>query len=167
MIAALFSGARYSELARLVVGDFDPRSETLLIRMSKSGKSRKIPLTIEAVQFFRRLTTSHSAHELMLTRTDGSPWGEDAQIRPMRDTCKRAGIDSIGFHGLRHSFASNAVQDGVPLLVVAHSLGHCDTKMCEKHYAHLSPDHARAMIQDRMKPFGLEGDSSNIVTLRR
>jgi integrase len=68
---------------------------------------------------------------------------------------------------LRHTFASHAVQHGVPLLIVAANLGHSTTKMCEKHYVHLSAEHVRKTIQDLAQPFGLVDDDSNVVTLAR
>ncbi|MGA3064897.1 MAG: site-specific integrase, partial [Methylocystis sp.] len=45
LIAARHTGARYGELARLTCGDFEERSDSLLIRVAKSGKSRHIILT--------------------------------------------------------------------------------------------------------------------------
>ena len=52
--AALQTGARYGELARLTVGDFNPDVGTVSIQQSKSGKSRHVVLTDEGVKFFRR-----------------------------------------------------------------------------------------------------------------
>ena len=78
--------------------------------------------------------------------------------------CERAGIELIGFHGLRHSHASNAVQDGLSLTMLAANLGHSSTRMTER-YAHLAPDHLRKTVQERMQPFNF--DDSNVVALRR
>ena len=47
----------------------------------------------------------------------------------------------ITFHGLRHTWASLAVMNGVPLLIVAKNLGQADTRMVEKHYGHLAPSY--------------------------
>jgi integrase len=58
------------------------------------------------------------------------------QIRPMAEACKAASINDGSFHILRHTAASHMVMAGVPLNVVAHNLGHADTRMTEKHYAH-------------------------------
>jgi len=46
--AALFSGCRYGELARLLVSDFDAGAATLFVSHSKSGKPRQVYLDAEA-----------------------------------------------------------------------------------------------------------------------
>jgi integrase len=166
LTAALFSGCRYGELGRLTVADYDPNSDTLHIRISKSGKPRYVTLTREASNFFASLRPGRAPGELMLTRADGSAWGVGAQDRPMRAACAKAGIPHANFHCLRHTYASHAVQAGVPLIIVAACLGHSNTRMLEAHYAHLSPEHVRETIQSRGAPFGLV-DGGNVVTLAR
>ena len=69
-------------------------------------------------------TSSHhclgrASHELTFSHDGGRAWGRSEQ-RPMQEACERAHITPrIGFHGLRHTWASLAVMNGVPLLVVA------------------------------------------------
>ncbi len=168
VVAALHSGCRYGELCRLAVEDFDARADSLLIRVSKSGKPRRVTLTRDASAFFKGLCAGRSPHEIMLRRADGSPWGVGHQDKPMRAACAKAGIERANFHSTRHSFASHAVMDGVSLLIVSRLLGHGDTKMCEKFYAHLCPDHVRETIQSRRKPLELvDADDSNVVPLQR
>jgi integrase len=43
----------------------------------------------------------------------------------------------VNFHILRHTHGSHLAMNGVPLGVIAAQLGHADTRMTEKHYAHL------------------------------
>src|SRR4029077_8857170 len=85
------------------------------------------------------LTAGRSGAEPMFLKVDGSRWLADHQSDPMRDTNKRARISpAINFHGLRHTWASHSVMNGMPLLVVAKNLGHSTTRMVEKHYGHLA-----------------------------
>lgn len=138
--AALQTGARYSELARLTVSDFNPDVGTVQIQQSKSGKSRHIVLTSEGQEFFRQLSAGRAGDAPMLPKAGGSTWDMSHQLRPMTETVKRAKITpAISFHGLRHTWAAHAVMNGMPLMVVAHNLGHVDTRMVEKHYVHLAP----------------------------
>ena len=44
----------------------------------------------------------------------------------------------IAFHELRHTYASHLAQAGVDLLTISKLLGHADTRITSKHYAHLA-----------------------------
>jgi integrase len=136
--AALETGCRYSELARLEMQDFNSDAATIAIRKSKSGKPRHVVLTPEGADFFRRHCAGHGGAEVMFRHANGTPWNKSEQSRPMRTACAQARITpAISFHALRHTWASLAVMAGVPLMVVARNLGHVDTRMVEKHYGHL------------------------------
>ncbi len=60
--AALLTGCRFSELAALVVNDFNADSGTLSVRISKTGKPRHVVLTEEGSAFFSRLVTGRAGH---------------------------------------------------------------------------------------------------------
>jgi integrase len=163
--AALATGCRYGELCRLQVQDFDPDHATLSVRQSKSGKARKVYLTAEGVRLFDRLAAGRTGQEPLLRDSKGLPFGKSRQDRPMRDACARAKIKpAIGFHGLRHTYASLLVKSGVPMRYVAEALGHASTAMTEKHYAHLAPSHVADTIREHAPTFGL--GKSNVVGLR-
>ena len=84
----------------------------------------------------------------------------------MRAACERAAIKPvIGFHGLRHSWASHAVMNGVPIMVVARNLGHADTRMVERHYGHLAPSYVADAIRAGAPKWGLLHDT-NVTPLR-
>jgi integrase len=73
----------------------------------------------------------------------------------MADACTTAGLDPLGFHELRHSYASMLVNAGCPLAYVAAHLGHSDTRMVEKHYGHLAPNAMADSIRALMPKLGL------------
>jgi integrase len=157
--AALQTGARYGELAKLEVQDFNLDAGTVAIRHSKSGKMRHVTFTEEGVAFFRHHCTGHRGDELMFSH-GGKAWGKSCQAQPMRDAVQRARITpSIGFHGLRHTWASLAVMKGVPLIVVARNLGHRDTKMVEHHYGHLAQSFVTDSIRAGAPRFGVKLDT--------
>ena len=158
---ALETGARYGELIRLKVSDFSHNSGTVSIRKSKSSKSRHIHLTEDGVAFFRSLTAGRSGTSFLFLKDNGEPWKKDHQKDPMRQACERATIDPpMGFHGLRHTWASHAVMNGVPLMVVAKNMGHSDTRMVEKHYGHLAPSYVADAIRAGAPRFGLVSTSN-------
>ncbi|MGE5242301.1 MAG: tyrosine-type recombinase/integrase [Bacteroidota bacterium] len=153
--AALLTGARYGELTRLRVEDFHVDSDTIGVRESKSGKPRHIVLNSEGAQFFRTTTAGRSGGELLFTHA-GAAWGKSYQVRPMRAACIAAGIKpAISFHGLRHTYASLAIMNGAPPMVVARNLGHADTRMVERHYGHLSESWLAIEIKAKVPELGI------------
>jgi integrase len=80
-----------------------------------------------------------SANEIILRKADGTAWKKNDQFEPIRETCTAAKIaPRLTFHAIRHTTASLLVEKGVPLAFVAEMLGHTDTRMVSKHYAHLA-----------------------------
>jgi integrase len=164
---ALETGARYGELCALTVSDFNPDSGTIAVRQSKSGKPRHIVLTDDGTEFFRVLTTGRPGSEFMFVKDVGDAWLRSHQAEPMKQANKNAKIaPPINFHGLRHTWASHAVMNGVPMLVVAKNLGHSDTRMVEKHYGHLAPSYVADAIRAGAPRFGTLADGGNVKAIR-
>jgi integrase len=157
--AGLATGARVSELTALRVADFDPDAAVVTVRMAKSGRGRHVVLTAEGVALFRAFAAGKPGDALLLNKADGSAWGSQHQVSRMAAACTRARIEqAIGFHGLRHTYASHAVMNGMPLMVVARNLGHADTRMVEKHYGHLAPSYITDAVRKSAPKFGFEPD---------
>jgi integrase len=165
--AALVTGARYGELAGLRVDDY--RSGKLHVRDSKSGKARWIALAGDGRALFDKLTAGRRADETMFlkparsNRADGPKlrgWGDSHQQEPMERACERAAIEALGFHQLRHTYASLSLMSGMPLIVLARNLGHGDTRMVERHYGHLLQSYEDQMIEVHAPKFGF-GDQSD------
>jgi len=146
--AALVTGCRYGELCRLKVADYNRDVGTLTVRIGKGGKSRHVTLSEEAAEIFERLVTGRTAEDSILVRDINSTWGKSHQNRPMEAASARAGIcPGVSFHILRHTHASHLAMRGVPMAVIAKQLGHADTRMTERHYAHLAPNYVSETIR--------------------
>jgi integrase len=158
--AALQTGARYGQLAELTAADFDPDGNTVRLRTRKGRGEEKVyraTLTNEGASFFAELCAGVPKAEILLRKANGEPWGKSHQKRLMAEACKRAKITpAVGFHQLRHSWASHAVMNRVPLLVVAGNLGHADTRMVERHYGHLAPSFVADAIRAGAPKFGFK-----------
>jgi integrase len=184
--AALETGARYSELARLRVQDFSHNGGTLFIEKSKSAKARHIDLTEAGIAFFQRVCAGRSGGDIMLKNLSraarrveaekekveakpsrksqplrklkaGDEWRPSEQVRLMNEACERAAIDPpIVFHELRHTYASILIMNAIPLIMIAENLGHKDTSMVVKHYGHLAPSFKKDMIRERGPKYGLD-----------
>lgn len=74
----------------------------------------------------------------------------------MVQACKRAKIKpAISFHVLRHTHGLTLAMRGVPMPVIAQQLGHADTRMTEKHYAHLSGGYVADTIRAHFPTLGI------------
>jgi integrase len=165
---ALLTGCRYGELARLQASDFNAEAGTISVRESKAGKPRHVALTDEGRELFGRLTAGKLSREPVFARDDGGAWGKSHQVRPLDEACARAKIDPPAtFHILRHSYASALAGRGVPMGVIAAQLGHSDTRMTEKHYAHLAPNYVADTVRAALPPLGVSGDIDGTVTPMR
>ena len=85
----------------------------------------------------------------------------------MLEVCKHARIKpAVSFHVLRHTHGSTLAMKGVPMAVIAEQLGHADTRMTEKHYAHLAPSYVADTIRAHFPTLGITGESS-VTPMRR
>lgn len=145
----LNTGLRQGELLGLRVADVLP--DRIMVRQSivrgvrgtpKSHKPREVPLNRSAKQSL--LTGCVSVEqsstvfsEFNLDRTL-RPLTKGESKRPLWNACKRAGLRRIGWHVLRHTFASHLAMKAVPILTIRDLLGHADIKQTLR-YAHLAP----------------------------
>ncbi|MGB8739442.1 MAG: site-specific integrase [Xanthobacteraceae bacterium] len=165
--ASLLTGCRYSELTNLTCQDFNRDNDTLTLRQTKSGRPRQVVLTDEGRALFMQWTRGRAAQERMFVRPDGNPWGASYQQRPLAAAAERAKIaPAPTFHILRHTHASTLAMRGVPMGVIAAQLGHQDTRMTEKHYAHLAPSYVADTIRAHFPILGV-ADDTTVVPMRR
>lgn len=83
----------------------------------------------------------------------------DAQGRPFRSLKKAFGnvVRAAGLEHrvtpktLRHTFASLAMQAGVPPWKIAKAMGHTTSRMVESTYGHLAPEHLRDVVEYRQR----------------
>lgn len=181
--AALMTGARYGELTRMHVADFDPNPEgvaSVLITETKGGKFRRAILTQEGRGFFGGITAGRPKDELIFLKApdprlkavksgeiQALPWAASDQIRRMDAACAAAGLPKMGFHQLRHSYASALVTGGMPLAMVAKLTGHADTRMLELHYAHLAQSDLSRALEALAPKFGLESSKVEALKVRK
>jgi len=152
---ALYTGCRYGELIKIQCEDFNTRVGVVSVYDTKSGRTRHVPVTDVGKAFFKRLKVGRKGTDYMFKRVDGEPWGRSHQIRPITKASKIAKIDPAAtFHTLRHTYGSALAMKGVPLQVIAEVLGHADTRITNKHYAHLMPSYVADTIRANLPDFG-------------
>ncbi len=158
--AALFTGARYGELSRLKAADVQLDTGMIYISAeAKSGKGRFVPLSNEGLDFFQSAIVGKPGTDYVFTRTDGEPWGYNHQVRQIKAACEQARIEPpIGFHELRHTYASLLAQAGADLLTISKLLGHADTRITSRHYAHLCDKTLANTVRTLLPSFGHQPD---------
>ena len=67
---------------------------------------------------------SDDPKEWVVLRQDGAPPKPDQLTRDLLTVVRRQGLPKISLHGLRHSFASVANSQGVPMFDISRTLGH-------------------------------------------
>ncbi len=167
---ALLTGCRYGELSAMTARDFDARSGTVTIGRSKSGKPRHVALTDEGTQFFKLVSAGKVGTARLFERdklvkqatrdakaeTTRSGWSKSDQFRLIRAACVAAKIaPAVSFHELRHTYGSRLAMRGVGMGVIAAQLGHTDTRMTERHYAHLSPSYVADTVRQSFGSLGI------------
>ena len=138
----LLTGCRKSEILSLRWEFVDFDRGCLSLPDSKTG-ARTIPLAAPALEILAGLPRT-SEWVLPTAKGDGHYVGLGKAWERVR---RRAGLDGVRTHDLRHSFASFAVADGATLYLVGKVLGHRQARTTEV-YAHLADDPVRA-VADR------------------
>jgi integrase len=153
---ALLTGCRYEELCVMLADAFNADANSVHIKRSKSGKERWIPLSAEGVSFFTKQAEKKKSVDFMFAHSDGRAWLHSQQTYHMNAACEDAKIEPIGFHGLRHTYASHLAMASTPMAVIASLLGHSDTRQVDKHYAHLAPNYVADTLRANLPNFGFK-----------
>ena len=127
----LLTGCRRNEIVRL--GWSEVQDDTLVLADSKVGP-RKVPLNARARAILDRRPRGESPFVFPSPRDPSRPRG--AELSLWYRVRREAGIEDVRLHDLRHTHASHAVMNGVPVPVVSRLLGHSNTRMTLR-YAHL------------------------------
>ncbi|GJE46466.1 Tyrosine recombinase XerC [Methylobacterium soli] len=98
--AALMTGARFGELARLTVRDFDRANRTVFVEKSKNGRARHIPLTDGSAALFERLSAGRAPKGPLLARDSGEAWGPAQYQRAFKAALEQAQLEAITLHEL-------------------------------------------------------------------
>jgi site-specific recombinase XerD len=147
-------GLRVSEVVPLKVSDIDWTQQALRVEQGKSRKDRRVYLSADAAA---------SVHECVQRRPSGVPgdavfWNQKRPSRPLSATAiqkkmaryaNAAGVVA-SCHRLRHTFASNLLEQGAEIVSIRELLGHASISSSER-YAKLSNQHVKQAYLRTMK----------------
>lgn len=156
ILFAARTGLRVGELAGLDWSDLRFRDERAYVEVSK-GYVRRV-LSSTKTDLVRYVMVPHDAATALLdlresvTNVDGpmfqwkgSRFTYGTAQHYLYKACDVLGIERIGWHVLRHTYASELVQRGASLASVQTLLGHTKVEMTRR-YAHLAPDFLEATV---------------------
>lgn len=150
VLGALYTGCRSIELIRLTVGDVARDGYGIYVAPQKSYQPRFVFLPDEGMAFFIELCRDRSPREPIFPRKDGKAWPYRHYRNVFKAAVRRSSVpDEFTFHGLRHTYASQLVQAGTPLSVVAEQLGHRSTATVSHTYGHLAPQIRESEVRQR------------------
>ena len=127
----LLTGCRRSEIVNLRW--IEVRGDMLVLEDAKTGP-RTVPLNSQARRILDRQKRGASAYVFPSPLDPSRPRNPD--LRLWYRVRREAGIEDVRLHDLRHTHASQAAMNGIPIPVVAHLLGHSNVRMTLR-YAHL------------------------------
>jgi site-specific recombinase XerD len=147
-------GLRVSEVARLTVRDIDWTQHALLIEQGKGRKARRVYLSGDAVAGLRECLR----HRPSSVPGEAVFWNQKRPTRPlsvkaiqkkMERYAKAAGIVA-SCHQLRHTFASNLLEQGAELVSIRELLGHASITSSER-YAKVSNQRVQQVYVKTMR----------------
>lgn len=127
----------------------------------KSRKSRPIDIGPDVVKLLRQLQTEQSSKCISkwIFTQDGSadPMHPQSPTRYFKKFGQRYGVEDFHPHKLRHTSASLALTNGADVVSVSERLGHSDTAVTLRMYAHANEESIRRagqVVRDALKAEG-------------
>ena len=137
----LLTGSRSSEILNLRWSEV--QNGMLMLADSKTGP-RTVHLNPQAREVVDRQPRGDSP--FVFPSQDNPERPRCADLSLWRTLRREAGIEDVRLHDLRHTFASHAVMNGVPVPVVSRLLGHSSVQMTLR-YAHIGDQDIRAAAE--------------------
>lgn len=144
VVMAVDTGMRLSELINLRREDVDLKNGVVRVRNTKSGRDRKIALTDRVISILKKIERCDEDNEYIF------PHGKGEMLWAVRSAflraCKRANLQGLRFHDLRHTFATRLVTAGIDLVTVQRLLGHQNIQMTMR-YSHPGSEEIRRAVK--------------------
>ena len=153
MLTALRTGMRQGEIKGLQWSSINWQTQSITVRHSRCDYSKQ--LTSPKSNLERHIPMDADVYTILFKRKKNTGYVfSDAENKPfhgkylehhLHELCKKVGLRKIGWHTLRHTFASHLAMKGVPLNTIQSLLGH-STITTTMRYAHLAPSTLRTAI---------------------
>lgn len=161
----LATGLRRGELLGLKWTDIDFTANSIYIQRQitrTDGEVKESPLKTKNA--YRQIIVPPEVSQILEEKKDrengfseyvfssptGGPISPDSVLKMLHRVLKRAGLEKVRFHALRHTFATMALQNGVDVKTLSGLLGHYSAGFTLDTYGHITP----AMKQDAAEKVG-------------
>lgn len=170
ILISLYTGIRIGELLALTWKDVDLKHKLLyinktvaqvnienkLVTIESSPKTessvRVIPLSVKACQMLRIMKSEQkNKSPFVVSRVSGKQVFVRAYQRGFKMVQEKAHIKDYGFHSLRHTFATRAIEKGVDVKTLSELLGHSSVSTTLGRYVHSSIKQKRIAINKIFK----------------
>jgi integrase len=155
---ALNTGMRKGELLGLEWENINLRRGFLEILDQKNGEYDTIPLNERALEILKSIPRRLDSKFVFPGKKPGKPF-KDLK-RQFETAVKKANLDDVTFHTLRHTAASYLVMEGIDLTTVKEILRHKSISMTLR-YAHLSPKHKQSAVEALGKALTAEPEKAD------
>ena len=158
IVLCLYTGLRVGELIALQWKDIDLQKGLLTVSRSchdasdgiafdepKTASSRRvIPLPKQLLPHLKRI--KKSSNSAFVVSADGNAVSVRSYQRSFELLLKKLHIAHRGFHSLRHTFATRALECGMDVRTLSEILGHKNPTVTLNRYAHSLLEHKAAMM---------------------
>ena len=158
ILLCLYSGLRIGELIALQWSDIDFAKGTLTVSKSchdgkdgliidepKTATSRRtIPLPKQVMPLVKMLKKRSDSD--FVVSSHGKPVSVRSYQRSFELLLKKLDIPHRGFHSLRHTFATRAIECGMDVKTLSEILGHKNPTVTLNRYAHSLMEHKQDMM---------------------
>jgi len=153
ILTLLRSGMRIGELLNTRVEDFNPREQWIqIIEARKNRVGRVVYLSADAVEALRKWMTTRTYHsEFIFSGRDAGPLCYEVARGMFKSNIDKAGLAHKGYtlHCLRHTYASELLNAGMPLQCLQELLGHHSIEITRR-YARLTDSTRREAYYQAM-----------------
>lgn len=151
---ALWTGLRQGELIGLMkqAVSFE-RNRIFVVNPKRRRDKRRTegnPMSAEVRELLSELCAG-APGELLFTDKEGKKLDRASVFFSFRSACRRAGIEKLRFHDLRHEYGSRLGDADVQLTKIARLMGHSNTKQTER-YVHPTDDGSLAATEIAARP---------------
>lgn len=163
ILLCLYSGLRIGELLALTWEDIDFRKGTLSVSKSchdswvqnryvkvmdttkTPSSERTIPLPRQIIVYLKQARKQTGARFVVAGKSE---YGAEIRVyqRTFERILQRLNIEHRGFHALRHTFATRALEVGMDVKTLSEILGHRNPTITLQRYAHSLMDHKAEMM---------------------